>query len=517
MIPRLLKSNSLQFDTGIPLELTLSCKVVEELNGKYELNMQLLNSDKYASNVSVESIIMAKPNMTSQYQPFVVESITKDIDGVLQIYATHIGQYRSKLIPVAQFDAVDLADAIDKIIDNSLEPNIFNLSTDKVVSTAYSLKEPRSMRDILGGKEGSLLDIYKGEYLFDRLNIELLLRRGKERGFRIMYGSNMTSYTQLDEFSWTNSITGVIPFYKGTNDNNEEVLVVGDVQYSQHADHYTYKKTIPYDVSNKFQEIPSKADVEQLGLDYINSKGLPLINIKASFEDISTLPNYNELYSNIDTLQLGDVVQVINSQYNTNVKTRIRQMDFDVLLERYNSITIGDATTTINEAISGASSSNSYYSYGGNLDIDKIYPVGSIYMSVNGTNPADLFLGTEWERIKDTFLLASGDTYSNGSTGGEASVTLNGAQMPYHYHSIQNQYIKTEANGIFNGDFLNYAVNGSLGGWGVAQASANNRGGSRFLLPAHNTTSSGGNSQGQTEAHNNMPPYLAIYMWKRTA
>lgn len=509
MIPRLLKANSLSFNAGTPLELTTQCNVVESLNGKYELNMEVLISDPNAIYIQPESIIMAKPNMTTQFQPFVVEEINKNIDGVLSIYATHIAQYRTKLMPVLPFNANSLSDAINKV--NSISDNIFTLSSNKSVDTKYSLIEPRSYREFLGGKEGSLLDIYKGEYYFDRLNIQLLTRRGNANKLRIMYGSNMTTYNQIDSFDWSNSITGVLPYYKSDEENNT-VVVVGDVQYSEYADRYSFKKTVVVDFSEKFEDKPSKAQLNEVAKEYIEGRGLPLVNIKASFEDITTLPNYRDILVNINSLTLGDSVQVINSLYNTNVSTRIREMDFDVLLERYNSITIGDATTTINESISGASGGgttiNNYYGGG---SIDNIYPVGSIYMTVNDVNPSELFSGTEWQQIKDKFLLASGDTYTGGSTGGEATHTLSVSELPSHYHSINAQQVNSQSNGVTDGNKFVYGSGSTQGGWGIA-GTTNNQGRSMLVVNAHNT-----NNQGSGTAHNNMPPYLAVYVWQRIA
>ena len=122
------------------------------------------------------------------------------------------------------------------------------------------------------------------------------------------------------------------------------------------------------------------------------------------------------------------------------------------------------------------------------LSADLIYPVGSIYMSVNSTNPSTLFGGT-WEQIKDKFLLSCGDTYSNGSTGGEATHTLTVDEMPSHTHSVQDLR-NTESSG----------TQGHTSYWGYK--------GSTNLLDMGAT---GGN-----KAHNNMPPYLAVYVWKRT-
>ena len=122
--------------------------------------------------------------------------------------------------------------------------------------------------------------------------------------------------------------------------------------------------------------------------------------------------------------------------------------------------------------------------------LDLIYPVGFIYMSVNNTSPATLFGGT-WTQLKDRFLLGAGDTYSNGATGGEASHTLTVNEMPSHDHSITTTYQTT----------------------GTPSASSTSVQGTNNYLAAYSATQARGGGQ----AHNNMPPYLVVYMWKRTS
>lgn len=117
-----------------------------------------------------------------------------------------------------------------------------------------------------------------------------------------------------------------------------------------------------------------------------------------------------------------------------------------------------------------------------------IYPIGSIYMCVNDINPSEVFGGT-WVQIKDRFLLAAGDTYSNGATGGEATHTLTVDEIPSHNH-MYNTY-----------DTTIYSFGGS-----EISVYMNTRG-----------TSAGTEMRGGGQAHNNMPPYLAVKVWKRTA
>lgn len=124
--------------------------------------------------------------------------------------------------------------------------------------------------------------------------------------------------------------------------------------------------------------------------------------------------------------------------------------------------------------------------------IDIIYPVNSIYMSLNSVNPSTLFGGT-WEQIKDTFLLAAGATYKAGSTGGEATHALTTSEMPSHSHSIF--YPNTSGPGTSN---ICYPADSNIKNtWYAEMCKTSNA--------------------GDGVAHNNMPPYLAVYMWKRTA
>lgn len=121
------------------------------------------------------------------------------------------------------------------------------------------------------------------------------------------------------------------------------------------------------------------------------------------------------------------------------------------------------------------------------------YPVGAIYMSVFDTSPADLFGGT-WERLKDRFLLAAGDTYEALTMGGEAEHTLTVNEMPQHNHDFQASYSDIATGSEANGKIL---AGGDENSW---------------LWNFART-----NDSGLGAAHNNMPPYLAVYMWVRTA
>lgn len=144
---------------------------------------------------------------------------------------------------------------------------------------------------------------------------------------------------------------------------------------------------------------------------------------------------------------------------------------------------------------------------------NNIYPVGSIYMSVNDTNPSELF-GGEWEQIKDKFLLSAGDTYNAGSEGGAATVklTANQSGLKAHGHGMVHTHNHRHS--------LNRNFSDGSGGTTSAYVMEADRKTSTKYTTYDNTASSksttdNNSASNASEAHNNMPPYLTVYVWVR--
>lgn len=155
----------------------------------------------------------------------------------------------------------------------------------------------------------------------------------------------------------------------------------------------------------------------------------------------------------------------------------------------------------------------------------RMRPVGSIYLSIDPTDPSTLFGGT-WERIQDRFLLAAGPTYAAGSMDGEATHTLTEAELPDHRHAFT-----TDSAGAHTHS-LNRVLGNSGGNWTGDKAGDLSGSGRKFgyidsdyTVKTVTDTGSGGahthsgttDGAGGNKGHNNMPPYLAVYVWKRTA
>lgn len=150
--------------------------------------------------------------------------------------------------------------------------------------------------------------------------------------------------------------------------------------------------------------------------------------------------------------------------------------------------------------------------------IEMVYPVGSIYMSTQSTSPATLFGGT-WQALENRFLVGAGDTYTAGVTGGEATHTLTAAELPTHTHYAKGN------DSTENSNWTIPAIRNISGTSGVLQVAQ----GTDRVVPASKfesdaswgnlslSSETGGITGTAGTAHNNLPPYLPVYMWERTA
>ena len=139
---------------------------------------------------------------------------------------------------------------------------------------------------------------------------------------------------------------------------------------------------------------------------------------------------------------------------------------------------------------------------GGSFNPLSMYPIGSIYRSVKSTDPSELFGGT-WQMLKDVFLMAAGDKYAAGSTGGEAQHKLTVDEMPNHVHPYAADW--TGGGGSSNTNGEPWALVMTTSGDGVGEWAFGSDTKDRFGYI------------GGSQPHNNLPPYLAVYTWVRVA
>ena len=202
----------------------IECVVSEELNGSFELEMDYPITGVHYSDLKEKRIILAKPNDFQDPQPFRIYKITRPIDGSVTVCAEHISYGMSK-VPVRKINAENLKDIAYKGENNKGKlkegeiinsPFKFFVSDDKIEGTeiTFFMSTPNNLRSVLLGNDGSILNIYNGEFIFDKFNVTLCNRRGIDRDFTIRYSKNMIDLEQ--ETSSELMYNGVYPYFSST-------------------------------------------------------------------------------------------------------------------------------------------------------------------------------------------------------------------------------------------------------------------------------------------------------------
>ena len=345
MIPILYENNETQFTSnGLGrLKDTISCIVTEERNGIYEVEFDYPISGEKYDQIQEGRMIAVTHDETGDIQPFIIYKRTAKIDGIVTFNAYHLS-YKLSNIVLKPFTATGITDAMAQIVPNSMNPNPFEFWTDKVVSSTFELDEPRSVRSLLGGERGSLLDVYgKGEYEFDKWLVRLYLNRGHDSGVTIRYGKNLSDITQeIDASGYYNAVA---PYWKG----EDETVTLPDLVT---LDNVTEIKAIPLDLTSSFENAPTEDELRQTARTRLeNSSGINVEeNIKADFVQLWQTEEYKD-YAPLQRVHLCDTVTVIYEKLGINTKKKVFRTKWNVLLDRYDEIELGDAQTTLADVI----------------------------------------------------------------------------------------------------------------------------------------------------------------------
>lgn len=349
MKPILFPSTATEFKTqglGV-LTDAISCTVTEERNGAFELTMQYPDTGVHFGEITDRCIIYAIPSPYRAPQPFRIYRITRPMDGIIMVYAQHI-TYDLSGVPLNPFTAINAPDALSKLKLNAAVDSPFTFWTDKSTVASFAVSTPSSTRSVLGGSSGSILDVYGGEYEWDGFTVRLYGHRGYDNGVVISYGKNLTDIEQDRNIS--NVATGIYPYWT----NAEGALVTCDPKIVNAPGTYDFTRVVPVDFSNEFETQPTPAQLQARAEKYVedNKIGIPKTSITASFVQLEQFPEYEDL-ALLEKCDLCDTVTIRYPRLGVEAKAEIVKIETDVLLERYNSVEIGDVRTNIADTIVG--------------------------------------------------------------------------------------------------------------------------------------------------------------------
>lgn len=354
MIPILFNETATDFTTfgiGVLRECT-SCEVTEERNGSFELTLKYPTSGDLFSYLKNERIIVVKPNDLSKNQAFRIYKVTTPLRGEVTVYAQHIS-YDLATIGVMPFDIENASPkyAMDQVLLHSSIPNNFSFQSDYLTVKQFKVSKPVSIRSLLGGSEGSILDSWGGEYEWDNFKIKHHTHRGSDNGVVIAYGKNLTKLEHESDI--TDIYTHILPYGVIKDDNDKETVVTlpecvlpltstilknGKVYIRDFTDDFKDDERITE------YELRTKANV------WIKNHPLGVENssIEVSFEPLWNQSEYAAIH---ERLSLCDTVTVKHSNLGVTAKMKVVKTVYDSLKEKYKSITLGTLKASLTSKI----------------------------------------------------------------------------------------------------------------------------------------------------------------------
>lgn len=369
MIPILYESSETAFaSNGLGrLRDCIDCKCSEERNGIYEVDFSYPVDGANFDMIQCGRIIGVTHDETGDIEPFDIVSYSKPISGVVSFHAVHIS-YRQRGIVASGTNVNSLADAFAVLTSSAQPSNPFTYEAD-FTSTAYASSfdgTPRSVRQFLGGIEGSILDAYGGEYEFDRFRVILHQSRGQVRDFSIRYGVNLLDYK--DDTDYSETYTSCVPYWHG-NDNGSDTTVIGNRVDLGGTAYNGQNICAALDLSDKFEGKPTTAQLESLALSLMQSRQtqLPAQNISVDFVRIQDLEDFGGL-GNLLQCNLCDSIKVEFPRYGMSGTYKIVRVVWDVLADKYQSMELGSLSTTLSEALGIVNSPSGSASGGGEIE-----------------------------------------------------------------------------------------------------------------------------------------------------
>lgn len=348
----------------------ISCFVTEERNGIYEVEFTYPITGVRYEAITTGRIILVSHDERKDLQPFIIYQISRPISGVVTVNAHHIS-YELNNVIVGPYEATNIGTAFEGFHSYAITDNSFTFWTDKTSAGTFKVAAPASVRALLGGTSGSILDAFGGgEYEFDNKTVKLYQHRGHDNGVTIRYGKNLTDITaDTDAGSLYNA---VIPYWS----NAEDTIVYGGIVQGnggitreeiwtdegsfpiqdENGETITFRaslrQVVPMDLSGEFSEAPTVAQLEARAQTILNNNEpwIPKVNIKIDFIALWQTEEY-KIIAPLERVSLCDTVTVQYAELGVDATAKVIRVVWDVLAERYSEMELGDAKTSFADVL----------------------------------------------------------------------------------------------------------------------------------------------------------------------
>lgn len=361
MIPILYAKNESTFThNGIGfLKDATKCTVTEERNGSYECSLQYPITGQWYDQITEGCIIKAKANDTSEPQLFRIYKSSKPLKGIVTYSAEHIS-YDLNGIPTLGFSVKNVTPqaAITRAIQDAGLPSAFTAISDISTLNSSTILTPCSVRAILGGQAGSVLDVWGGEFEFDNFVVKLHKHRGSDRGVSIEYGKNLKDLKQ--EANIADCYTHLMPYARYSQDGESDEKIEVYVYLSEkvlplnNAENIGHSKAYIMDFTDRFGEgeavteeaLRAKATAYAAAAEL----GAPKVNITVSFIQLWQTEEYKNI-APLERVMMCDTVAVRFSKLGVTARAKVIKTTYNTLEEKYDSVELGDAKSSFADTV----------------------------------------------------------------------------------------------------------------------------------------------------------------------
>lgn len=440
------------------IDTTIECLVTEERNGIYECDFIVPVTDPRFDDILPGRSIAVTHGDGGDTQPFDIVSMSRPIDGKVTFHAVHVS-YRLTGIVAKAKNINSLADAFQALVETAQPSDamVFDFSADFTRNGYMAAFDgiPRTVRQLCGGIEGSILDTYGGEYEFDRFRVVLHSARGQKRDFTIRYGVNMTEFQ--DDTDYQGTYTSCVPYWSGGDGG--VIVTCNPLKVDSGFVSYDGRDTcIPLDLTEKFESKPTRAQLKNAALSVMQSKqtNLPRQNISVDFLRLQDFEEFKD-FANLLECKLCDTIDVVFPRYNMRGSFKIVRTVWDVLAGRYKEMELGNLQTSLAEAL-GISDGSQGRVIDGRVyvnDDDDVEILGDLKVTGN-INDVDISeVLTRGEFVTSTFTTStislaattdSGDQTATFTKSGYYPIAIAGVNVTGVNRMYQNVYEWTITN-----------------------------------------------------------------------
>ena len=379
MIPILFDHSETAFTSNGICRLVdcIKCEVTEERNGIYECEFEYPITGRHYDDIIIDRIIYVTHDDSKEPQPFDIYKRSAPINGIVTFNAHHIS-YRLGNILLNPFTATSCVTALAQFNNYSMTENPFTFHTDKDVVSEFSITIPVSIKKMLGGTEGSILDVYgTGEYEFNKFRVDFWRHRGNDNGVVIRYADSLSDLKH--ELDYSSSYNTVVPFWANM-DKTEIVTLPEKYVFSNSAPTIsnnwtedgtpitddsgniiefmtTDGKAVPLDLSDAWEEPPTEEQLRAKGLEYLNNSRawLPTENLKVDFIALWQTDEYANV-APLQTVNLCDTVTVLYPELGVDTTVKVIKTVYNTLLDRYSEIELGEPVSSFAETVTAQAS-----------------------------------------------------------------------------------------------------------------------------------------------------------------